>query len=392
LEKIEDILDVWFDSGSTWNSVIKSGEYDAGEYPTSLYIEGSDQHRGWFQASLLLSSAINGVSPYKTLITHGFTVDAKGEKMSKSKGNVIAPKKVIKQYGSEILRLWVALSDYQQDLKISDGILKQTAEQYRKLRNTFRFLLANVDGLEKIVEPSEYGELDRWILIKAREVFNSVNSSFAQNDFLRGFSTLNNFVINELSGIYMDITKDRLYCDDKDSITRKSTQSAMALIAKSMMALVAPVLTYTIDEILDYAPDIIKGDMESVFDLVYEEIVEVEASFDDKELLEARAGLSEVTDRLKKEKIIKSALELEIIGDIDSFAISSKKDLEDWFIVSALRKSSDTQELGSFEVGDKKFKLHKAKDAKCPRCWRFASIDEETTCPRCAEVVNLCTT
>jgi len=144
LEKINDILDVWFDSGSTWNSVLKSGNYDAGEFPASLYLEGSDQHRGWFQSSLLLSSAIEGVTPYRTLITHGFTVDEKGEKMSKSKGNVVAPDKVIKQYGSEILRLWVALSDYQNDLKISNNILKQTAEQYRKIRNTFRFLLANM--------------------------------------------------------------------------------------------------------------------------------------------------------------------------------------------------------------------------------------------------------
>jgi isoleucyl-tRNA synthetase len=387
LEKLEDILDVWFDSGSTWNSVVKSGEYDAGEYPTSLYIEGSDQHRGWFQSSLLLSSAINHVSPYKTLITHGFTVDAKGEKMSKSKGNVIAPDKVIKQYGSEILRLWVALSDYQQDLKISNGILKQTAEQYRKLRNTFRFLLANVDGLEKIVEPSEYGELDRWILIKAREVFALVNSSFAENDFLRGFSTLNNFVTNELSGIYMDITKDRLYCDGKESLSRRSTQSAMVLIAKAMMALVAPVLTYTIDEILDYAPAIIKGDMESVFDLVYEEIPKVEATFNDALLLEARDRLSELTDKLKKEKLIKSALELEIVGDITLFEIEDSKNLEDWFIVSGLKESSDGEEVGSFELDGKTFTIHKALLEKCPRCWRFVSDSEESACPRCAEVV-----
>jgi len=389
LEKIEDILDVWFDSGSTWNSVIKSGEYDAGEYPASLYIEGSDQHRGWFQSSLLLSSAINHVSPYKTLITHGFTVDAKGEKMSKSKGNVIAPDKVIKQYGSEILRLWVALSDYQQDLKISDGILKQTAEQYRKLRNTFRFLLANVDGLDKVVEPNEYGELDRWILIKAKEVFGSINSSFAENDFLRGFSTLNNFVTNELSGIYMDITKDRLYCDGADSLSRRSTQSAMVLIAKAMMGLVAPVLTYTMDEILDYAPAIIKGDMESVFDLVYEEIPTVEATFDDKLLLQARDRFSELTDRLKKEKIIKSALELEIIGDISSFAIQDSKNLEDWFIVSALRESSNAEQVGSFELDEKVFTVHKATAHKCPRCWRFGSIDEDTACARCEEVVEV---
>jgi isoleucyl-tRNA synthetase len=387
LEKVGHILDVWFDSGSTWNAVLESGNYDAGEYPSSLYIEGSDQHRGWFQTSLLLSSALHQKSPYKTLITHGFTVDAKGEKMSKSKGNVIAPDKVIKKYGSEILRLWVALSDYQSDLKISDGILQQTAEQYRKLRNTFRFLMANVDGLEKVVEPSEYGELDRWILTRAKEVFDSVNASFAEYDFLRGFATLNNFVTNELSGIYMDITKDRLYCDAQNSATRMSTQSAMVVMAKAMMALVAPVLTYTIDEVLDYAPAIVKGDMKNVFDLVYEELPVVEPSFNDTLLVEARGKFSESIDKLKKEKVIKSTLELEIIGDASRFDINNRQDLEDWFVVSAIKEASEQEQLGSFEVDGKTFTVHRAEKEKCPRCWKFTSNSEEEACERCAEVV-----
>ena len=187
---------------------------------------------------------------------------------------------MVKEYGSEILRLWVALSDYQSDLKISDGILKQAAEQYRKIRNTFRFLLANVDDLDAIVANEAYGELDRWIISKAGEVFTSVKASFDANDFLRGFAKLNHFLTNELSGIYMDICKDRLYCDAKDSQTRRAAQSAMALISKSMLGLVAPVLTYTADEILEYAPAIFKGDMENIFDLVYEPLPAMEAPFD----------------------------------------------------------------------------------------------------------------
>ncbi len=149
LEKTLDILDVWFDSGSTQNAVLRSGNYDAGTFPADMYLEGSDQHRGWFQSSLLTTLASSEVAPYKSILTHGFTVDEKGEKMSKSKGNVVAPDKVLKEYGSEILRLWVAMSDYQSDLKISDNILKQNGELYRKIRNTARFLLANIDGLEK---------------------------------------------------------------------------------------------------------------------------------------------------------------------------------------------------------------------------------------------------
>ncbi len=392
LEKIEDILDVWFDSGSTWNSVIKSGEYDAGEYPASLYIEGSDQHRGWFQSSLLLSSAINHISPYKTLITHGFTVDAKGEKMSKSKGNVISPDKVVKQYGSEILRLWVALSDYQTDLKISDTILKQTAEQYRKIRNTFRFLMANLDGLETMVEIDEYGELDRWILKEAGDIFVLVKKEFDNYDFLKGFANLNNFITNELSGIYMDITKDRLYCDAKDSITRRATQSAMALISKAMLGLIAPILTYTVDEILDYAPAILKGEMESVFDLIYEPIPKIKAPFDDTLLIEGRERFAEAIDKLKKEKLIKSTLEVEIAGDISIFPLTDSKDLEDWFIVSALKSNCSGEEIASFQINNQKFTIHRASKTKCPRCWRYASENQDQVCNRCSKVIAQCLT
>ncbi len=388
LEKISDILDVWFDSGSTWNSVLRSGNYDAGEYPASLYIEGSDQHRGWFQSSLLLSAAVNQRSPYKRLITHGFTVDDKGEKMSKSKGNVVAPDKVIKQYGSEILRLWVALSNYQTDLKISDSILKQTAEQYRKIRNTFRFLLANVDDLEAYVTAEEYGELDRWILAKAGQVFASVKEAFDSYDFLGGFATLNHFITNELSGIYMDITKDRLYCEAKTSTTRRATQSAMAHIAKAMLGLVAPVLTYTADEILEYAPAHFKGEMQSVFDLVYSAVPEVEASFDDTLLIEARQNFSEAIDSLKKEKVIKATLELEIVGDCSLFPIEESKELEDWFVVSAIKSSSEGEQVASFEVEGETFTVHKATAYKCPRCWRFTALSEACACMRCASVVG----
>ena len=387
LEKIEDILDVWFDSGSTWNSVLLSGNYDAGNYPASLYLEGSDQHRGWFQSSLLLSSAINHISPYETLITHGFTVDEKGEKMSKSKGNVVAPDKVIKQYGSEILRLWVALSDYQSDLKISDGILKQTAEQYRKIRNTFRFLLANVNDLEEVVAPEAYGALDRWILRKAADVFASVKASFDANDFLKGFATLNHFITNELSGIYMDITKDRLYCEAKNSDVRRATQSAMLHIAKAMLGLVAPVLTYTADEILEYAPAVFKEEMQSVFDLIYTPVPKVAESFDDALLLEAREKFFEAIDALKKEKIIKATLELEIAGARSLFPIEDDKDLEDWFVVSAIKADSDGEEVAAFEVEGKRFSVHKATAHKCPRCWRYTAPAEETLCQRCSEVV-----
>ncbi|MGK0256556.1 MAG: isoleucyl-tRNA synthetase, partial [Arcobacteraceae bacterium] len=233
LEKTMDILDVWFDSGSTQNAVLRSRNYDAGTYPADMYLEGSDQHRGWFQSSLLTSLASNEIAPYKSILTHGFTVDAKGEKMSKSKGNVVAPDKVLKEYGGEILRMWVAMSDYQSDLKISDVILKQMAEQYRKIRNTGKILLGNVFELEEIVGLDKMSTTDLWILDKAQKVFFEVDESFKVNDYSRGLNKLNHFLVAELSNIYIDICKDKMYCDGKNSDTRVASQSAMAMIAKS---------------------------------------------------------------------------------------------------------------------------------------------------------------
>ncbi len=388
LEKVMDVVDVWFDSGSSWNATLASKNYDAGSYPADMYLEGTDQHRGWFQSSLLVSCGVNSIAPYKSLLTHGFTVDEKGEKMSKSRGNVVAPDKVIKQYGSEILRLWVALSDYTTDLKISDNILKQTAEQYRKIRNSFRFLLANLDGLEDIESLEEFGELDNWILNKASNVFKDVNSDFAKYEFSRGFSKLNNFLTNELSGIYMDLCKDRLYCDAKDSKTRKGAQVAMYLIAKSMLALIAPVLTYTADEILEHSPAIFKGDLEDIFDLEYQELPEFKNTINEELLIKARENFFEVVDKLRKDKVVKTTLELAIVGDSNPFNIKEQKNLEDWFGVSGFGSDLEGQELAEFEVDNLTFKIIKSPLHKCPRCWRYTAKAENELCDRCKEVVK----
>ncbi len=387
LEKVLDVVDVWFDSGSSWNSTLASGNYDAGSYPADIYLEGTDQHRGWFQSSLLVSCGVNSKAPYKSLLTHGFTVDQKGEKMSKSQGNVVAPDKVIKQYGSEILRLWVALSDYTTDLKISDSILKQTAEQYRKIRNSFRFLLANLDGLEN-TKYNEFGELDLWILNKASNVFKEVNREFANYDFNRAFNKLNNFLTNELSGIYMDLCKDRLYCDEKSSNTRVGAQVAMYLIAKSMLALIAPVLTYTADEILEHSPAVFKGDLEDIFDLEYVDLQEFVTTINDELLIKARENFNESVDKLRKDKIVKSTLELAIVGDSSSFNIKEQKNLEDWFGVSGFSSSLDGEVLAEFSVDGSTYRVIKSPLHKCPRCWRFTADTEDKLCSRCAKVVE----
>ncbi len=389
LEKVMDILDVWFDSGSTWNAVLKSRNYDAGEFPADLYLEGSDQHRGWFQSSLLLGCAVEHRAPYKAILTHGFTVDEKGEKMSKSKGNVVAPDEVAKRYGSEILRLWVAMSEYKSDLKISDAILKQVAENYRKIRNTFRFLLANVDDLETLAEPSRMGELDRWIVKKAAEVFDSMRESFDAYDYSKGFHTLNNFLTNELSGIYLDITKDRLYCEEKNSPIRRSSQSAMAMITRALIPLVAPVLTYTCDELLEYAPPVIKGDAEDLFDLRYEPLQKPESGLDEEYMTAAREAFFEIVDRLKKEGVIKQTLELGIAVRSEKLDILSTKDAEDWFVVSEIGEEAAADVLGEFEIEGDRFMIVRASGHKCPRCWRYAAEKEEGLCERCAEVLNV---
>ncbi len=389
LEKVMDILDVWFDSGSTWNAVLKSRNYDAGEFPADLYLEGSDQHRGWFQSSLLLGCAVEHKAPYKAILTHGFTVDEKGEKMSKSKGNVVAPDEVAKRYGSEILRLWVAMSEYKSDLKISDSILKQVAENYRKIRNTFRFLLANVDDLDSVMDLDQMGELDRWIVKKAAEVFDSMRESFDAYDYSKGFHTLNNFLTNELSGIYLDITKDRLYCEEKKSPVRRSSQSAVAMIARTLIPLVAPVLTYTCDELLEYAPAVIKGEAEDIFDFRYEPIQKPETVLDEEYMIAAREAFFEIVDRLKKEGIIKQTLELAIAAESEKLDKLCKKDAEDWFVVSEISAGGGSEVLGEFEIEGDRFKIVRASGYKCPRCWRFAAPKEDALCERCAKVLNV---
>ncbi len=389
LEKVTDILDVWFDSGSTWNAVLKSRNYDAGEYPGDLYIEGSDQHRGWFQSSLFLSTAIEHKAPYKGVLTHGFTVDEKGEKMSKSKGNVIAPDKVLKEYGSEILRLWVASSDYQGDLKISQGILKQTAESYRKLRNTFRIMLANIDDLKELTSYEQMGNLDKWILNEASRVLTEVHEQFSKYNFVNGMNTLNNFIVNELSGMYIDMTKDNLYCNAQNSTRRRASQSAMAMITKTLLLLIAPILTYTADEIVENAPAIITDSAEDIFDMTYTALEKIDTPFDVEYMIKAREGFGAVVDGLKKEKIIKSTLELNIYTESKIALDMDRVDAEDWFVVSGVFKGRTKEnELGIFKAGHDTFTIAKATQHKCPRCWKYQSDRENKVCKRCEEVIS----
>ncbi|MCI6344415.1 MAG: isoleucine--tRNA ligase [Campylobacter sp.] len=389
LEKVYDILDVWFDSGSTWNAVLKSGNYDAGGFRADMYLEGSDQHRGWFQSSLLLSCAINECAPFKSVLTHGFTVDGKGEKMSKSKGNVVSPDAVAKEFGVEILRMWVALSDYTDDLKISPDILKQTAEQYRKIRNTIRFLLANTNDLKEI-KTDNFTFIDKWILSRASEAFSAVTKCFKSYDFSKGFNILLGFLSGDLSGIYLDICKDRLYCDSKNSARRISAQSAMSLIAKALLSLVAPTLTYTVDEALNSAPSAIKGDWSDVFS-ISEFKLDFDFGIDASFLLASRELFNENIDKLKKDKIIKSTLELELVTDsrrILALCDEFGDDISDFYGVSAVVAKESNEVLCKFACDEANFSTQKASAFKCPRCWKLNASKTDALCPRCQAVME----
>ncbi len=387
LEKVMDILDVWFDSGSTWKAVLQSGAYDAGKFPADMYLEGSDQHRGWFQSSLLLSCAINECAPYKSILTHGFTVDEKGQKMSKSVGNVVYPQEVAKSHGVEILRLWVAMSDYSTDLKISDNILKQVSEQYRKIRNTIRFLLASTSDLGEI-ETSNFTRLDRWILTRAANAFASAEAAFRNYDFSKGFNALLNFLSADLSGIYLDICKDRLYCDAPDEPRRRSAQSAIALITRALLPLIAPTLTYTIDEVMQFAPSIIKEGKEDVFDLTYKPIEFDDFIEFDEILIKSREKFFELIDALKKDKIIKSTLELVLQTSSNEILSNDILGVADWFMVSDVDTLQSGPALAEFKINDEIFRLVKSSKHKCPRCWKFNAKEPDELCPRCAKVMH----
>ena len=254
-EKVTDTLDVWFDSGVTHFSVI--GQRQELRYPADLYLEGSDQHRGWFQSSLKTALAINGTAPYKGVLTHGFTVDAHGRKMSKSLGNVIPPQKVMNDLGADVLRLWVAATDFSGEMSVSDEILKRTADSYRRIRNTARFLLSNLDGFDPVkhaVAADDMVLLDRWIMDRAAELQDEIVALYDRYNFHQIYQKLHNFCVNELGGFYLDIIKDRIYTCAADSPARRSGQTAIYHVAEAFVRWIAPILSFTADEIWQFLP------------------------------------------------------------------------------------------------------------------------------------------
>ncbi len=393
-EKEKDIMDVWFDSGVTHASVLKTRK-DL-HWPADLYLEGADQYRGWFQSSLLTSVATTGKAPYKNVLTHGWVVDGDGRKMSKSVGNGIDPQDVVNEYGADVLRLWVASSDYHADIRISKDILKQLSESYRKIRNTARYILGNLNDFnpdENMVDLNSLLPMDKWALTKLDELNKKVMSAYDNFEFHLIYHSIHNFCVVDMSNFYLDVLKDRLYTDSKESISRRAAQTTIYIILESMTKMLAPILAYTSEEIWKYMPKSSKADENSIlFNEMPKTVnIELEDGFMEKwdKIHTLRDTVKKSIELAVKDKKIKSSLESKIIlksnEDFD-FIKSVEDELKSAFIVSGLEVlKTDTQEL---EV-----EVLKADGEKCERCWSYSesvgdNSEHPTICNRCAEVLK----
>jgi isoleucyl-tRNA synthetase len=396
-EKERDILDVWFESGVSYAAVLKSRKW----WPADLYLEGSDQHRGWFHSALLAGVTTDHRAPYRAVLTHGFVVDGQGKKMSKSAGNVVAPQDVIKQSGAEILRLWVAAQDYREDLRISPEILTHLIEAYRKIRNTSRFLLSNLYDFDPSAHRVPYDqlpELDRWALMRLGELITKVRRAYEEFEFHTIFHALNNFCSVDLSAVYLDILKDRLYTFRKDALERRSSQTVLYDIVEAMAKLMAPVLSFTAEEIWQTLAAQVPGGLEpaSVHLATFPEPDSVWADAELAErwerLLKYRAQVQGVLEERRREKVIGSSLEADvhITMNIDTgdWITKSRADLATLFIVSGVTTTTSSHATTDFAVS-----VTKSTHGKCERCWNYREAvgkdhDHPTLCERCVEAVR----
>ena len=382
-EKLNDIVEVWFDSGSTHSFVLEKRK-DL-KWPADMYLEGSDQHRGWFHSSLLESCGTRGRAPFNSILSHGFVVDGKGLKMSKSSGNVISPEDILKNYGADILRAWVASSDYAEDLRIDKTILTQHAESYRKIRNTFRFILGNIkDNFVKQSMESlnikDFNELEQYILHKVFILNNSVKENLKEYNFHKLYKELLNFCALDLSSFYFDIRKDVLYCDNLNSKKRKDCIIVLNIILDSLLKWFAPILVFTTDEIYS----LVGKDNKSIHEYTFPEIPK---KFENpvldekwKQLFKIKQEANIAIEEKRASKEIGSSLEAElnITTDNKNFELLEGLDLAEYFITSKAEKfkSKNKEELT--------IKVTKTKGTKCPRCWKIL----ESKCVRCEKAIT----
>lgn len=398
-ERSEDILDVWFDSGVSHQAVLKTRPQHS--LPADLYLEGSDQHRGWFQTSLIPSMAIDEKPPYSCVLTHGFVVDADGRKMSKSLGNVISPQEIIKEFGADILRLWVCQSDYNEDVRISKEILNLAVDSYRKIRNTLRFLLGNLNDFEPQkdrLDKNKMLEIDRWALYKLSVLIKEASVDFDAYKFYQAFQKIYKFCNEDMSSLYLDILKDRLYTAGKKSDLRRSAQTALYEVLSAITRLIAPVCPFTAEEVYRFSS---LGRSEKCVSVQLSGWPAVSAGYetDFKEVkgidlvLSFRASVLKALEARRAEGLIGSPLEAKIslfIKETDVFNIFSKfsKELPFIFIVSEAEVVNDLKAQQDFTVT-----VEKASGQKCPRCWNYSNELKGTEeypgiCPRCVTAVS----
>ena len=384
--KETDIMDVWFDSGSSWNELEARG----GSYPCDLYFEGSDQYRGWFNSSMIVGTAVKGGAPYREVLSHGYVCDSKGEKMSKSVGNVVNPMDIINQNGADVFRLWAMTSDFKEDLKLGPSNIKQVSDQYRKIRNTFRFLLGNInpsdfDPKKDMVSYENLTPADQYILVQLDDVVASVRRQVLEYDYVAANKTLMNFMVNELSSYYCDFTKDILYCSDPEDLRRRQVQTVYWTAADALVRMWAPFLVYTAEEVWSHFSN---DEEPSVHYTSYPEVKGYANTAELKEtfgkLLAVRSDVNKALENARNEKLIASSQEaavtLSCSDDMQAlFSSTLGEDTAQWLIVSK----------AEFRNGEGEPEVAKAAGTKCPRCWNYSeSPDAEGLCPRCHRVIN----
>jgi isoleucyl-tRNA synthetase len=387
-KKLTDTLDVWFDSGTTHDTVLKY--YEQLKYPADLYLEGSDQHRGWFQSSLLTSCAINGQAPYKALLTHGFVVDGDGHKMSKSKGNVIAPQKIVDTLGADILRLWAASTDYSGELSISDEILKRVVESYRRIRNTLRFLLANLADFNSdtdLIEEAHWLEIDRYMLTFTKAFQDELIQNYRCNEFHVVVYKLHCFCSEDLGGFYLDVLKDRLYTSAAGGLPRRSAQSALLHITHSLVRLLSPILSFTAEEVWEHLTG--KSDDSILLHTWYKFPSQLDSKLLSQrwtKLRELRSEVQKQLEELRAQGVIGSSLSavVKICTNGDDFSLLNS-------LGNDLRLVLVASEVNLIEVkssSEKGIFVTPSTHSKCERCWHYrndvgSNVDHPTICARC---------
>jgi isoleucyl-tRNA synthetase len=400
--KETDILDVWFDSGTSYAAVVEKRPELS--FPADLYLEGSDQHRGWFHSSLLASMGTRGVPPYKNVLTHGYVVDKNGRKMSKSIGNVIAPQEIIDKHGAEILRMWVSAVNYQEDVRISDEILNRLVDAYRRIRNTCRYLLGNLDGFEPSTDAVSAEELlpvDHFALDLVRRRHETIQKAYETFEFHKVYHTLHNLCVGDLSAFYLDIIKDRLYVSGQKSIERRSAQTVLWQTLMMLVVDMAPVLSFTAEEVFSHIPAGMKGDVETVFAL-RPELMDAAISSEERDrwelLMEVRSEVTKAIEPLRRERTIGHSLDtkINIFANDTILKALQDVDLREFFIVSGAETfpfaEAPSEAHTAEELEELAISVEKASGEKCSRCWRYDTLGENSDhpelCPRCAKVMS----